>query len=108
VLLLLFLACNISEGKFYKKAFRLRCDNWEQCDADDFALHYDSTDDCFDTEWGRTGTYIQQYENDGCTFEPSEAHACLQALKEIDCDTWTDDTTAPEDCYFVWTCPEED
>jgi hypothetical protein len=108
VLLLLVLACNPSEGSFYKRGFRLSCTQWEECDPDDFAEHHDSVDACFDAEWARTGTYIEQYEADGCTFEPDEARACLRALRQIDCETWADEDTAPEACYFVWTCPEAD
>ena len=107
MLLLLALACGLSEGSFYKKGFRLSCKNWEQCDPDDFAEHYESVGDCLDAEWARAGTYIEQYEQDGCTFEPAEAHACLQGLRQIDCETWMDEDTAPDACYFVWTCPEE-
>jgi hypothetical protein len=107
VLTALFLACSLSEGTFYKKAIRLNCDEWSKCDGDDFSLHYDSVDECFDTEWARVGTYIEQYENDDCTFEPTEARACLQGLRDIECDTWMDEDTSPEACYFVWTCPEE-
>jgi hypothetical protein len=107
VLPLLLLACNPTVGTFYKRGFRLNCEQWEACDPDDFAAHYSDVDECFDAEWARVGTYIEQYEHDDCTYEPAEAHACLQGLRDIDCDTWMDEDTAPEACYFVWTCPEE-
>ncbi len=107
MLLLLLVACALSEGRFYKQGFQLSCEQWEECDPDDFAGHYDSVDDCFDAEWARSGTYIAEYENDGCTFEPHEARACLQDLRKIDCDTWADEGTSPEACFFVWTCPTE-
>jgi hypothetical protein len=105
---LLLLACNMSEGTFYKKGFQLSCEQWEACDADDFGAHYESVDDCFDAEWARAGTYVAEYENEGCTFDPHEARSCIDALGKIECETWMDEDSAPEACFFVWDCPTPD
>jgi hypothetical protein len=98
----------MSEGSFYEKAFELSCERWSECDPDDFASHYEDVDACFDAEWARVGTYVAEYENEGCTYDGQEARRCLRALRKVECETWMDETTSPEACYFVWNCPEVD
>ena len=105
-MLALLIACTPSPARFLERGFEIQCEQWEACDPDGFAEHYDDVDACFDGEWELSGSYLSEFEEEGCSYDGSRAADCLHDLEQIDCAVWNDDTTAPESCYYVWTCPE--
>ena len=99
VLLLALGACGVSEEAFKTQSATILCDLLEECEPEGFAVAYDSQSACRDD-------FAEEIEDDGCTFMPSEAAACLSDFRDLTCSSIASGNF-PSSCEAVYDCEDE-
>jgi hypothetical protein len=100
MMLLLLAACGINEDNFADKFGALACDQYEDCEPDNFDDDYDSFDDCLD-DAVPLFEEVQDWGEEVCGIDYDLATECYRDMKAMDCEE-IEDGDAPPSCDDIY------
>jgi hypothetical protein len=101
--LLLTAGCGMNEDSFNKKAAKEHCQQLKKCERGYFDGEWDNVSECFDDVVDEYEDVAEDADDADCDFEPDEAKTCVQSLKKMDCNDFTDGDWL-DDCEDVYDC----